>query len=364
MAIRVAHIGTGNVGRLALIELIENPAFELTAVCVSSEAKVGKDAGELAGSGVSTGIVATNDLEAVLAARPECAVYCAMGDNRMPQALEDCRRILAEGINVVGSSPVVLQYPWQVLPDQYILPLEEAAQQGNSSLFVNGVDPGFATDLIPLALAGTCQSIEQVRCMEIADYATYDGATVMFDVMGFGKPLDEVPILLQPGVLSIAWGCAIRQLAAGLGIVLDEITDSYVREPAPEAFDIAAGHVPTGSVAALRFEIRGMVDGRPAIVVEHVTRLREDLRPDWPQPAQPGGSYRVEIVGEPSYAVDICPSSRKGDHNHAAIVGAAGRIVNAIPAVVAAPPGIRTTLDLPLVTGKGLYATSAQPATR
>ncbi|MGH3532607.1 MAG: diacylglycerol kinase, partial [Mycobacterium sp.] len=175
------------------------------------------------------------------------------------------------------------------------------------------------------------------------------------DVMGFGKPLDEVPMLLQPGVLSIAWGAAIRQLAAGMGIELDEISESYEREPAPAPFDIAAGHIPKGGLAALQFEIRGMVNGHPAIVVEHITRLRPDLRPDWPQPAQPGGSYRVEIIGEPSYVVDICPTSRKGDHNHAAIVGAAGRIVNAIPAVVAAPPGIRTTLDLPLVTGKGLY---------
>ena len=364
MAIRVAHIGTGNVGRLALAGLVTNPAFELTGVCVSSDAKVGRDAGELAGLGLRTGIAATSDLDAALATRPECAVYCAMGDNRMPEALEDCRRILASGINLVGSAPVVLQYPWQVLPDQYIAPLEEAARQGKSSLFVNGVDPGFATDLIPLALAGTCQSIEQVRCMEIADYATYDGATVMFDVMGFGKPLDEVPMLLQPGVLGIAWGCAIRQMAAGLGVTIDEITDSYIREPAPEAFDIAAGHIPKGGVAALRFEITGMVDSRPAVVVEHVTRLRHDLRPDWPQPAQPGGSYRVEISGEPSYAVDICPSSRRGDHNHAAIVAAAGRIVNAIPAVVTAPPGIRTTLDLPLVTGKGRYAAPAQPASR
>lgn len=356
MTIRVAHLGTGNVGHLALSGILTNPAYELTAVWVSSDAKVGKDAGELAGLDVSTGVAATNDMDALLATRPDCAVYCAMGDNRLPQAMEDCRRILAAGVNLVGSSPVVLQYPWQVLPDQFIAPLEEAAQQGNSTLFVNGVDPGFVTDLIPLALAGTCQRIEQVRCMEIADYATYDGTTVMFDVMGFGRPMDEVPILFQPGVLSIAWGCALRQLAAGLGITLDEITDSCLREPAPEAFDIAAGHVPKGSVAALRFEIRGMVDGRPAIVVEHVTRLRGDLRPDWPQPAQPGGSYRVEITGEPSYRVDICPSSSRGDHNHSAIVAAAGRIVNAIPAVVAAAPGIRTTLDLPLVTGKGLFA--------
>jgi hypothetical protein len=355
MAIRVAHIGTGNVGRLALNHLITDPRFELTAVWVSSDAKVGKDAGELAGLDTATGIVATNNLNDLLAGRPDCAVYCAMGDNRTPEAIADCQRILAAGVNVVGSAPVVLQYPWQLMPDKYIARLEDAARQGDSSLFITGVDPGFANDLLPLALAGTCRHVEHVRCMEIADYATYDGATVMFDVMGFGKPLDEVPILLQPGVLGIAWGTSIRQLAAGLGIEVDTIEENCEREPAPEDFDIAAGHVPKGSVAALRFEIRGMVAGRPAIVIEHVTRLRKDLRPDWPQPAQPGGSYRVEITGEPSYGVDICPTSRHGDHNHAAIVAAAGRIVNAIPAVVAAEPGIRTTLDLPLITRSGAH---------
>lgn len=356
MAIRVVHIGTGNVGRLALSELVANPAFELTGLVVSADEKVGRDAGELAGLDVVTGITATKDLDAALATNPDCAVYCAMGDNRMPQAMADVHKIAAAGINVVGTSPGVLQYPWGVMPDKYIAPLEEAARQGNSSIYINGVDPGFITDLIPLAFASTCASIEQVRCMEIADYATYDGATVMFDVMGFGQPLDEVPMLFQPGVLSVAWGCAIRQLAAGLNITLDSITESYEREPAPGAFDIAAGHIPKGGVAAVRFEIKGMVGDHPVIVVEHVTRVRGDLRPDWAQPAQEGGSYRVEITGEPSYVVDICPTSTKGDHNHAAIAAGAARVVNAIPAVLAAPPGIRTTLDLPLVSEIALYA--------
>ncbi|WP_375483158.1 diacylglycerol kinase [uncultured Mycobacterium sp.] len=355
MTIRVVQIGTGNVGAHALKALITNPEFELTGVWVSSDTKAGKDAGELVGLEDSTGVQASTDLDAVLATGPQCAVYTAMADNRLPEALGDYRRILAAGVNVVGSGPVFLQYPWQVIPDELIAPLEEAAREGNSSLFVNGIDPGFANDLLPLALAGTCQSIQQVRCMEIVDYATYDSAVVMFDVMGFGKPLDEVPMLLQPGVLSMAWGSVVRQLAAGLGVSLDDVTERHVREPAPEDFDIASGHIPKGSAAALRFEVLGMVGGQPAVVLEHVTRLREDLRPDWPQPAQPGGSYRVEITGEPSYAVDVCLSSRRGDHNHAGLVATAMRIVNAIPAVVAAPAGIRTTLDLPLVTGRGLY---------
>jgi hypothetical protein len=359
MAIRVAHVGTGNVGRPALAELITNPQFDLTGLCVSSPEKVGKDAGALCGVAlddeVVTGVTAVSDLDAVLATGPECVVYCAMGDTRLPDAMADVMRILAAGVNVVGSSPGLLQYPWGVMPDKYIARVEDAARQGNSSIFISGVDPGFANDLIPLALAGTCRRIEQVRCMEIHDYAGYDGAEVM-RYMGFGRPLDEIPMLLQPGVLSIAWGTAIRQLAAGLGIEVDEIAESYQREPAPEDFDIAVGHVAKGTLALLQFEIRGMVGGHPAIVIEHITRLRPDLRPDLPQPASGDGSYRVEITGEPSYAVDIVPGSRKGDHNHAAIAGAAGRVVNAIPAVIAAPPGIRTTLDLPFITGKGLYA--------
>ncbi len=355
MVIRVVHIGTGNVGRLALAELIANPAFELVGLGVSTPAKVGRDAGELAGLNASTGITATDDLAALLALQPQCAVYCAMGDTRMPDALKDVGRILAAGVNVVGSAPGILQFPWGVIPDKYIEPLEQAARLGDSSVYISGVDPGFVTDLIPLAFASTCRRIEQVRCMEIADYATYDGAVVMFDVMGFGKPVDQVPMLFAPGVLSVAWGTAIRQLAAGLNIVVDSITESYELEPAPAAFDIAAGHIPQGGVAAVRFQITGISGDKPVIVVEHVTRLRGDLRPDWAQPAQPGGSYRVEITGEPCYAVDICPTSSLGDHNHAAISGAAGRIVNAIPAVIAAPPGIRTTLDLPLTSRLNLF---------
>ena len=355
MAIRTALIGTGNCGSLALKQLVSDARFDLTGVWVSSDAKVGKDAGELAGLDVTTGVDASDDLDAIIAAKPECIVYCAMGDTRLTDAMADVRKILAAGVNVVGSGLGVLQYPWQVIPDKYIQRIEDAAREGDSTVFFTGVDPGFATDLLPFALAGTCQSIEQVRTMEIADYATYDGATVMFDVMGFGNAIGDLPMLYQPGVLSIAWGTAIRQLAAGLGIEVDEIKDAIEQEPAPEDFDVAVGTIKKGTVAAVRFQIEGMVKGKPVIIVEHVTRLRPDLRPDWAQPAQPGGSYRVEITGEPSYVMDICPTSRNGDHNYAAILAAAGRIVNAIPDVVAARAGIRTTLDMPLVTGRGLY---------
>ncbi|MEU1960360.1 diacylglycerol kinase [Nocardia sp. NPDC019304] len=350
MTYRVVQWGTGNVGRHALAGVIAHPELELTGVWVSGPAKSGTDAGTLAGLDHPVGVTATTDADALLASRPDCVVYCSMTDNRLFEAVQDLQRILAAGINVVACAPVFFQYPYGVLPDELLKPVEEAAAQGNSSLWVNGIDPGFANDLLPLALAGTCLRIDQLRCLEIVDYASYDNRAVMFDIMGFGKPMDETPMLLQPGVLSLAWGGTVRQLAAGIGVTLDAVTQTYERIPAPESFDIATGHIAEGTAAALRFEVRGMVGDTPVTVLEHVTRLRPDLCPDWPQPADPEGSYRVEITGEPNYALDLVTSSRNGDHNYATVLATGLRIVNAIPTVVAAPAGIRTALDLPLIT--------------
>lgn len=358
MAVRVLHVATGNVGRIALAQLIEDPRFELAGLVVSSPEKVGRDAGELAGLDVVTGVAATGDLGAALAARPDCTVYCALSETRLSEALDDVRRILAAGSNVVASSPVPLIYPWGLLPDRMIDPIENACRESGVSVFVTGVDPGWVNDLLPFAIASTCQRVEQVRCSEIADYATYDGGPVMFDFMGFGRPVGDLPKMFKPGMLAASWGVSLRMMARGFGFELDDITEWFEQEPAPEAFDVAAGHIPAGGVAAMRFQIRGIAAGREVLVIDHTTRLRGDLRPDWPQPAQDGGSYRLEIAGEPSYRVDVCPSSARGDHNYAAIAAGAGRIVNSIPDVVAAPPGLRTPLDLPFNTARGVFATA------
>jgi hypothetical protein len=276
-----------------------------------------------------------------------------MADTRLPEAIEDLKRFLAAGINVVSSSPVFLQYPEGVVPAELTDPIRKAAADGGASLWVNGVDPGFANDWLPLVMTGVSERIDEVRCMELLDYSTYDSATVLFDVMGFGKPMDETPMLLMPGVLSIAWGSVVRQLAAGLGIELEGITESVQKLPAPEQFEIASGTIAAGTMAALRFEVRGMYHGRPTVVLEHVTRLRPDLGPDWPQPAGQG-CYRVQVTGEPNYTVDMQLLGTDGDHNTAGLKATAMRLVNAVEAVVAAPPGLLTALDLPLVTGRGL----------
>jgi 4-hydroxy-tetrahydrodipicolinate reductase len=353
VSIRVVQWSTGNVGRHAIAGIAARPELELVGVWVSNESKAGQDAGRLAGLGRDLGVAATTDADALLALRPDCIVHTAMADNRLPDALEDLKRFLAAGVNVVSSSPVFLQFPDGVVPAELTDPIRKAAADGGASLWVNGVDPGFANDWLPLVLTSVSERIDEVRCMELLDYSTYDSPTVLFDVMGFGKPMDETPMLLMPGVLSLAWGSVVRQIAAGLGVELDELTETVDRLAAPETFRIASGTIEQGTMAALRFEVRGMYRGRPAVVLEHVTRLRPDLGPDWPQPAGQG-CYRVQISGEPNYTVDMQLLGSDGDHNTAGLKATAMRLVNAIEAVVAAPPGLLTALDLPLVTGRGL----------
>jgi hypothetical protein len=350
---RVIQWSTGNVGRHALAGIAAHPDLELAGVWVSSQDKAGRDAGELAGLGRTLGVAATTDADALLATRPDCVVYTAMADDRLNEALADLARFLRAGVNVVASGPVFLQFPHGVVPDDLVTPIHAAAAEGGASLWVNGIDPGFANDWLPLVLTSVCERIDQVRCLEILDYATYDNAKILFDIMGFGRAMDDVPLLLQPGVLSLAWGSVVRQLAAGLGVRLDRLEESFTRLPAPHRIEVPAGPIEEGTAAALRFEVRGMVGDRAVCVLEHVTRLHPDLGDEWPR--MPGqGGYRVEITGEPNYRLDLHIEASDGDHNTGGLKATAMRLVNAIPAVVAAKPGLLTALDLPLITGRGL----------
>jgi 4-hydroxy-tetrahydrodipicolinate reductase len=349
---RVVQWSTGHVGKHAIAGIDAKPDVELVGLWVSNPDKVGKDAGELAGLGRTLGVTATNDADALLALKPDCIVHTSWADDRITDALGDLARFLRAGINVVSSSPVFLQYPYGVA-DEMAADVIAAAHEGGASIFVNGIDPGFGNDALPLLISGISERIDEVRCIELLNYATYDQADVLGPLMGFGMSLDETPFILLPGVLTMAWGSIVHQMAKALDVTLDSVEESYVRFPAPEDFEIPTGTIAKGTQAALRFEVRGMVGGKPALVLEHVTRLRDDLAPEWPQPAG-HGCYRVIISGEPNYTVDLQLLGSDGDHNTAGLKATAMRLINALPHVVEAAPGLVTALDLPLVVGKGL----------
>jgi len=355
MTLRVVGWSTGTVGRHALAGIDARPELELVGLWVSNPDKVGRDAGELAGLGRDLGVAATDDAESLLALEPDCIVHTAMTDDRVFEAIDDLVMFLEHGVNVVSSGPVVLQYPEGILPPDLVARVHDAGVRGGASLHVNGIDPGFANDVLPLALTSVCQRIDEVRCLEVADYATYYQPVVMQEIFGFGRPMEEVPMLFQPGILSMAWGSVVRQLAAALDVTLDEpLVEKVERVPADRDIETASVRIRKGTLGAVRFEVVGQVDGVPRVVLEHVTRTSPEQMPAWPQPTGGEGCYRVKVSGEPQIVLDLVHHGEHGDHNDSGMIMTAMRLVNAVEAVVAAEPGLVTAADLPLITGRGL----------
>lgn len=357
MSLRIVEWSTGTVGRHAIAGIDAHPDLELVGVWVSDPAKVGRDADDLAGLGRDLGVTATDDRDALLALKPDAIVHTAMTDDRIMAAIDDLVSFLEAGINVVSSGPVVLQYPMGVIPEEMVERIVEAGRAGGASLHVNGIDPGFANDVLPLAMTSLSQRIDEVRCQEIADYATYYQPVVMKQIFGFGEAMDSTPMLFAPGVLSLAWGSVVRQLAAGLGVSLDEpLVERVERVAAERDYSTVSVDVATGTMAAVRFEVVGQVDGVDRIVLEHFTRTHPEQCPHWPTPANGDGCYRIVITGEPAMEVEFSHRGEHGDHNVSGMIVTAQRLVNSVAAVVAAAPGLVTALDLPMVSGRGLVS--------
>ncbi|KQY50241.1 NAD(P)H-dependent amine dehydrogenase family protein [Nocardioides sp. Root140] len=356
--LRVVGWSTGTVGRHVIAGIDRHPDLELVGVWVSGPEKDGQDVGRLAGFDRDLGVTATTDRDALIALAPDAIVHTAMTDDRIFEAIEDLQAFVAAGINVVSSGPVLLQYPYGVLWDEALSSLEKACAEGGASLHVNGIDPGFANDVLPLVMTSLSQRIDQVKVSEIADYSTYYQPVVMRDIFGFGKPVDADDVMLwQPGILSMGWGSVVRQIAAGLGVTLDEpLTETVDRRPAPVDTETVSVDIAAGTMGAVRFQVIGRVDGEDKIVLEHITRTAEDQVPEWPTPPEGGGCYRVEITGQPMMKVDFTHRGEDGDHNVSGMVTTAQRLVNSVSSVVAAEPGIVTALDLLHVTGKGLVS--------
>ena len=205
MKVKVVTWGTGNVGKYAVRAVMHHPELELVGHIVSSADKAGRDVAELAGLEEPTGVLATDDIDAALATRPDCVVYTAHSETRMIEAAEDQARCLRAGINVVSSSLFMLQYPKNPNVSFLADPLVEACAQGGTTCFNNGIDPGFANDTMPLVFTGLSEYWTSIRMREVINYATYDQEHTIREVMGFGYPVDHDAMMFQEGMLSLGW---------------------------------------------------------------------------------------------------------------------------------------------------------------
>ena len=351
MSYRVVVWGTGNVGRPALRSVLSHRDLSLAGVVVANPEKQGRDAGVLCGRS-ETGVEATTDRNVALGTDVDAVVYCATGDTRPLEAQTDILDCLRAGKNVVTTSLYALQHP-DTAPAELAEEVRVACAEGNASVFVSGVDPGWLIDLLPLAISGVVADIQEIRCLELFNYALYDQPDVVRNVIGMGQGLDTLPPMLHDFSLRLVWEPNLRVLADGLGLALDQVRTVVERRPLEKDIDVPGmGRFEAGTQGAFRFEVQGLVGQTPRLVVEHVTRIDDACAPEWPRPENGSGAHGVRITGQPNlelffHADDPSESGAAAGGN----ATAAARIVNAIPGVCGAEPGIVTALDLPPVTG-------------
>ncbi len=354
MPIRTAVWSSGGVGSIAIAAVAGRPDLELVGVWVHSPDKVGRDAGELAG-GKPLGVAATNDADALIALSPDCVVYAASGPERDGAAVPDYLRLLRAGINVVSTSSTSLVYPPAYFAPDWRDQLDAAAKAGGASFYVSGIFPGFASDQLALLMTTQSKNIRTITASEVALNDHYPVADVMMDGMGFGRPLDFEPMLRTPGFIEMAWQAPIYLIASGLGVEVEQVRASLDRELTDRDIEVAFGTIKAGTCGAVRTRAAGVVNGREAIVIEHVIRMARDVAPDWPA-SEFDATYRVDIAGDPDIHCVLTLGAAEGHGaGHAAMAATAMRVVNAIPYVVDAPPGLLSSLEIPTTLPRHVF---------
>ncbi len=345
---RVIQFSTGNVGRHSLRAIIGRPDLELVGVHASGPAKIGKDAAELCGWDEPTGISATDDVDALVALGADCVVYTSQGETRPMEAIDQMSRFLQAGTNVVGTSMVWLATPRHA--DEWLRePLQRACESGSTSLYVNGIDPGYSADTLAYTALSLTTRVSTITVQEIFDYSNFDDYEFTGKSMGFGmKQDDDPPMLFLPGVVVSMWGGQVRSLADHLGITLDDVRQRSERWFTQEPIDCLMTKVEPGGMAAVRFAAEGVIADQPVITIEHVTRLTDAAAPDWPYPPDGHtGVHRVVAEGDPRVEINTHVSHPMFDSTDAGCIATAARALNAVEWVCSAPPGLIAVDEIP-----------------
>jgi 2,4-diaminopentanoate dehydrogenase len=345
MSLRVVQWATGSVGVAAIKGILEHPELELAGCWVHSEAKHGKDVGDIIGWS-PLGVTATNSVDEILALDADAVIYAPLLPN-----VDEVAALLRSGKNVV--TPVGWFYP----SEKEAAPLEVAAQAGNATLHGAGIGPGAATELFPLLLSVMSTGVTFVRSEEFSDLRTYGAPDVLRYVMGFGGTPDKALTGPMQKILDGGFFQSVRLCVDRLGFAADpQIHSSQEVAVATGPIDSPIGVIEPGQVAGRRFHWEAFV-GDAAVVRITVNWLmgEENLDPPWSfGPA--GERYEIEVHGNPDAFITVKgwqpESVEAGLKSNPGVVATAAHCVNALPATCAAPPGIQSFFDLPLITGR------------
>jgi 2,4-diaminopentanoate dehydrogenase len=348
MTTRVVQWTTGNVGKRSVRALVAHPDLDLVGCYAWSPDKVGRDVGELCGIDL-VGVAATADVDALLALAPDCVVY-----NPMWPDVDELVRILRAGVNVVSTAAFINGRA----PGAGRERLAKACAEGRSSMFGTGISPGFV-ELLGIAAASVCDRIDKVTINEASDTTLYDSPDTERPA-GFGRPIDdpELPGMAAQG--TAVFGEAVALVADALGVELDEIVceAEYARTTADVVMD--SWTIAAGCVAGVAASWQGKVGDRTVIELNVRWKKGQTLDPDWT--IEEG--HVIQIDGRPTLRakLDYLPppdfeATTFADFMVLGMIMTAMPAINAIPHVVAAPPGIVTYADLPLPLPRGWVST-------
>jgi 4-hydroxy-tetrahydrodipicolinate reductase len=238
-----------------------------------------------------------------------------------------------------------------IAPPEMLETVSAACSKGRSSFFNSGIDPGFATGQMVASLLALATEIESVRVQELGNFSRYGAAPIMREVFGFGQPPSFVPPLFTSGMLLHWWRGTIAEIADMVDVDIDDIVLRHDVATVDHDVDCAFGRVEAGTIGAVRFELQGMRDGHPVVVVEHVDRIALDAGPQWDRATTTEGTaYRLVVTGRPSYTCELGFSLAGGVSG--AVVSTATYLVNAIASVCAAKEGVLGTRDVPPFVGR------------
>lgn len=341
--LRVVQWTTGYVGQQAVKEIVRRPDLELVGVFAHDPGKVGKDAAELCGLDEPTGVLATNDEAALLALAPDCVSY-----NRLHIDPEEVARILAAGVNVVTTSEFLTGYG---IGPEATAKIAAGAEAGGATILGTGVNPGFA-ELFAAVGAGISRNIRKLTLSESADVTLFANDP-NFTGVGWNRPGGDPGHAADVEQATIVFGDALEELAGLMGLTLDERRCTVTFAHATEDVEIPGMTIPAGHVAGMDVDWDGVVDGTVRIGVHQRWAIGDKIDP--PLPVEFG--YVVEVEGDPNLRIklDLWPDEDMttmdvDDFRSIGMRITATPAVNAIPAVVAAAPGIATYADLPTVT--------------
>jgi 4-hydroxy-tetrahydrodipicolinate reductase len=337
---RVVQWATGNIGTRALREVIRHPALDVAGLLVYDPAKDGLDAGELCGE-EPVGVAATIDRAAIPALHADCVLY-------MPRTadLDDVVALLEAGTNVVTTCGEISDAGLEGESRARVL---DACERGGSSLYATGSSPGFITDALTFALLSLQRRVDGIEVEEFADLSQRDSPHMLFELMGFGRPVDSHDAR-RAAFLEAAFAPALGVLAAAAGRPVDEWSSTGEVAAARRTVQLAAGELPEGTIAAQRTVIVGTSGGDEVIRFTPTWYCTTDVDPAWD--LRPTG-WRVQVHGDAPLDVGLefpVPVAELGDFTPAYT---ANRPVNAVPYVCAAAPGILSTADLPPITPAG-----------